>query len=137
MKMESINAYFEIEKDDTYKGEIRLYGFDILFVLEPIFDDESGSVRLIANFPPNRLFEKLDKKFQKELKLSLTAGIYQCYQKYTQEKTNKESLEKAIEELKVESLKKEEDWDCVMSDMILQVPKKVKEAIEKIASEDR
>ena len=135
--MESIVAYFEIEKDDTYKGEIRLYGFQITFVLEPIFDDESGSVRLIANFSPNKLFEKLDKRSQKELKLSLTAGIYQCYQKYTQERTNKESLEKAIEELKVESLKKEEDWDCVMSDMILQVPKKVKEAIEKIASGEK
>lgn len=135
--MESINACFEIEKDKTYKGEIRLYGFKILFELEPIFDNESGSVRLIANFSRNRLFEKLDKKFQKELKLSLAAGIYQCYQKYTQEKTNKESLEKAIEELKVESLKNEEDWDRVTSDMILQVPKKVKEAIEKISSEDK
>ena len=136
--MESINAYFEIEKDKTYKGEIRLYGFKILFGLEPIFDNESGSVRLIANFSQNRLFEKLDKKFQKELKLSLTAGIYQCYRKYTQEKTNKESLEKAIdEELKMESLKNEEEWDCVTSDMILQVPKRVKEALEKFASEEK
>ena len=136
--MESINAHFEIEKDKTYKGEIRLYGFKILFELEPIFDDESGSVRLIANFFQNRLFDKLDKKFQKELKLSLTAGIYECYKKYTQEKTNKESLEKAIdEELKMESLKNEEDWDCVMSDMMLQVPKRVKEAIEKIAAGDK
>ena len=135
--MESINAWFEIEKDTTYKGEIRLYGFKILFQLEPIFDNESGSVRLIANFTQNSLFEKLDKRAQKELKLSLTAGIYQCYQKYTQEKTNKESLEKAIEELKVESLKNEEDWDCVMSDMVLQVPKRVKEAIEKISSGDK
>jgi len=135
--MESINAHFELEKDKTYRGEIRLYGFQILFELEPIFDDESGSVRLIANFSQSRLFEKLDKKFQKELKLSLTAGIYQCYQKYTQEKTNEGSLEKAIEELKVESLKNAKDWDCVMSDMILQIPKRVKEAIEKIASEDK
>jgi len=136
--MESINARFEIEKDKTYKGEIRLYGFKILFVVEPVFDDESGSVRLIANFSQNRLFEKLDKKFQKELKLSLTAGIYHCYKKYTQEKTNKDSLEKAIdEELKMESLKNEEDWDRITSDMILQVPKRVKEALEKIASEDK
>ncbi|MFH1665331.1 MAG: hypothetical protein ABIA77_04195 [Candidatus Omnitrophota bacterium] len=136
--MESINAYFEIKKDKTYNGAIRVYGFKILFELEPIFDNESGSVRLIANFSQNRLFDKLDKKFQKELKLSLTAGICQCYKKYTQEKTNKESLEKAIdEELKMESLKNEEDWDCVTSDMILQVPKRVKEAIEKIASEDK
>ncbi len=134
--MESINARFEIEKDRTYKGEIRLYGFNILFELEPIFDNESGSVRLIANFSRNRLFEKLDKKFQKELKLSLTAGICHCYRKYTQEKTNKESLEKAInEELKMESLKNKEDWDCITSDMVLQVPKRVKEALEKIASE--
>ena len=136
MKLESINAYFELEKDETYKGEIKLYGYTIPYTLEPIFDNESNSVRLVANFSQNRLFEKLDKKFQKELKLSLTAGIHHCYNKYNQEKTSRENLEKAMEEVKLKPSKSKEDWDCITSDMILQVPKRVKEAIEKIASED-
>lgn len=134
--MENITAYFELEKDKTYKGEIQLYGYTILFDLEPIFDNESNNIRLVANFSHNRLFEKLGKRFQKELKLSLTAGIHHCYNKYNQEKTNQDNLEKAMKELKLKPSKSKEDWDCVTSDMILQVPKRVKEAIEKLASED-
>jgi len=133
--MEDISAYFELEKDETYKGEIRLYGFKILYALEPVFDNESSSVRLAVNFSQNPLFEKLGKKFQNELKISLTAGIYHCYNKYNQEKTNQKNIERAMEELKLKPSKNQEDWDYITSDMILQVPPKVKDAIERIAAE--
>jgi len=65
--MASIDAYFEFEKEnDSYKAEIKLYGFNLSGSIVKI-NDGPWLKRAIV-YSPNKLFEKLGKKFERSLK---------------------------------------------------------------------
>jgi len=134
--MVTIDSHYEFEKDNrVYKTEIKLYGFCISCSLELLFDNKEKRLRYVANFSKNILFEKLGPKFEKDLKLALLGGVYNCYNMYNEEREKEESLEQLMKNMNIRCLGKKEEWDCIYSDMILKVPKKVKEAIEKIAKD--
>lgn len=134
--MATITSYYEFEKENnSYKAEIKMYNFQIYCSLEPQFDDKEKRVRFVVNFAPNPLFEKLGSKFERELKKSLVGGVSQCYKKYIEDREKERNLENLIGDLKIKCSEKSEELDCIYSDMLLRVPNRVKEAIEKISSE--